>query len=62
MIVIFLTSEPTQYIVVWLISCKVKDISYIGTITIPSNLQITGLFQEKAQFYYLLSAIDTVLF
>ena len=51
---IFSTSEPAQYIVVWLISCKVKDISYIGTIAIPSNLQIAGLFQEKAQFCYLL--------
>jgi len=58
MIVIFSTSEPAQYIVVWLISCKVKDISYIATIAIPSNLQIAGLFQEKAQFCYLLSIFN----
>jgi hypothetical protein len=51
---IFSTSEPAQYVVVWPGSCKVKDISYIATIAIPSNLQITGLFQEKAQFCYLL--------
>jgi hypothetical protein len=54
MIMIFSTSEPAQYVVVWPGSCEVKDISYIATIAIPSNLQITGLFQEKAQFCYLL--------
>jgi len=59
---IFSTSEPAQYVVVWPISCKVKDISYIATIAIPSNLQIAGLFQKKAQFCYLLciSGVDTI--
>ena len=62
MIIFFSAIEPTQYVVVWPISCKVKDISYIATIAIPSNLQIAGIFQEKAQFCYLLSisGVDTI--